>query len=385
MTPELAAAGTPALELFRIRKSYGQALAVDDVSLIVEDGCFLAIMGPSGCGKTTTLRMLAGLETPDAGEIRFFGRRINEVPAWERSLPMVWQNLALFPFLSVARNVEFGLQMRGEDRAQRRKKVGEWLKRLEISAFADRNVADLSGGQKQRVALARSLVLEPRVLLLDEPLSALDPHLRIRMQALLTSLQRDLGITFVYVTHSQTEAFAMADRVVIMRAGSIEQDGPPQAIFDSPRTPFVADFTGAFNLVAATVQSLSATQVVVSSAAGLMAARRPGNAVLVRGQKVTAAIRVHECQLQEIGGPENQEKNQAPGVIVGEEFVGSRVILHVEVRGGATLRVEHGLNARSRRLWDVGESVVIAWSPEDALILDSSMSSETTSVDDLHP
>jgi len=365
-----------ALELYRVRKTYGDSVAVCDLSIKVEDGCFLAIMGPSGCGKTTTLRMLAGLETPDAGEIRFFGKRINERPPWERSLPLVWQNLALFPFLTVAQNVEFGLRMRNECRASREKKVLKWLERLGIRSLAERHVDEISGGQKQRVALARSLVLSPRVLLLDEPLSALDPHLRIRMQTLLTSLQRDLGISFVYVTHSQTEAFAMADRVVIMRAGRIEQDGSPQSVFNSPETPFVADFTGAFNLVSATVQSVSATQVLAASDLGLLATQRPADLTVRTGQRVTVAIRVHECQLEDINGAVTDGRNRTQGVIVGEEFVGSRILVHIEVQGGTILRVEYTLNARTQRLWDVGDPVAIAWNPEDALIVDSALRSE---------
>ncbi len=190
-----------------VAKRFGTFTAVERTSFQIARGEFLAIMGSSGCGKTTTLRMLAGLDAPSEGEIRLSGKRLNDLPTWQRDTPMVWQSLALFPFLSVQENVEFGLRMRGMDKNARRAKASEWLGRMEISEFANRQVDQLSGGQRQRVALARSLVTEPEILLLDEPLSALDAHLKVRMQGVLSSLQRELGITFVYVTHSQSEAF----------------------------------------------------------------------------------------------------------------------------------------------------------------------------------
>jgi spermidine/putrescine transport system ATP-binding protein len=218
------------VEFDSVVKRFGDFTAVETMNFTIDEGEFIAIMGPSGCGKTTTLRMLAGLEEPSEGEIRMQGQVMNQVPPHERDTPMVWQSLALFPFLNARENVEFGLQMRGVDAATRRRKALEWLDRLEIGEFAERDVSSLSGGQKQRVALARSLVTEPKILLLDEPLSALDANLVIRMQSMLTRLQRELGITFVYVTHSQSEAFAMADRVVIMSRGHIAQVGTPKDI-----------------------------------------------------------------------------------------------------------------------------------------------------------
>jgi spermidine/putrescine transport system ATP-binding protein len=196
-------------------KRYGKVTAVKRLDLTIEKGEFVALMGPSGCGKTTSLRMLAGLEDPSEGEVRIGGRSMKDIPAHERDTPLVWQSLALFPFLNVRENVEFGLKMRGVGKAERRKRALEWLDRMGLNDYGDRRIDQLSGGQKQRVALARSLVTEPEMLLLDEPLSALDAHLVIRMQGVLTKLQRELGITFVYVTHSQSEAFAMADRVTV--------------------------------------------------------------------------------------------------------------------------------------------------------------------------
>jgi len=231
----------PLASFTNVHKRFGDFVAVENMNLEIERGEFLAIMGSSGCGKTTTLRMLAGLDAPTSGDIHIGGVRMNDVKPHERDTPMVWQSLALFPFLSARENVEFGMKMRGVDAPTRRRRATEWLDRMEIGEFAERDISTLSGGQRQRVALARSLVMEPEMLLLDEPLSALDANLVIRMQAVLTQLQRELGITFVYVTHSQSEAFAMADRVVIMSQGRIDQIGTPKDIYRAPANRFVAE------------------------------------------------------------------------------------------------------------------------------------------------
>ncbi|MBT4428115.1 MAG: ABC transporter ATP-binding protein, partial [Rhodospirillaceae bacterium] len=215
------------LVLDKVVKRFGEHTAVDGVDLQISKGEFLAIMGPSGCGKTTTLRMIAGLEQPSAGEIRLNGTRMNELKPWQRDTPLVWQNLALFPHLSVLKNVEFGLKMRNVAARERRERSMNWLERMGLAEYAGRNIAQLSGGERQRVAIARALVTEPEILLLDEPLSALDAHLRVRMQSEITQLQKQLGITFAYVTHNQSEAFAMASRVAIMNGGLIQQIGSP--------------------------------------------------------------------------------------------------------------------------------------------------------------
>ncbi|AWC21289.1 Trehalose import ATP-binding protein SugC [Aminobacter sp. MSH1] len=249
-------------------KRFGSFVAVEKMNFEIRKGEFLAIMGSSGCGKTTTLRMLAGLDAPSEGEIRLAGKRLNDLPTWRRDTPMVWQSLALFPFLTVRENIEFSLRMRGVEKTERRQRVDKWLERMQITEFADRNVAHLSGGQRQRVALARSLVTEPEILLLDEPLSALDAHLKVRMQTVLSNLQRELGITFVYVTHSQSEAFSMADRVVIMSRGRIEQIGNPQEIYRAPRTKFVAEFLGSSNIFAGNVSYANGQSVKIATPAG---------------------------------------------------------------------------------------------------------------------
>lgn len=247
----------PLVQFSGVRKTFGPFEAVKSLDLDIGLGEFVAIMGPSGCGKTTTLRMLAGLETPTEGTIRIAGQEMNDVPVHDRDTPLVWQSLALFPFLNVKENVEFGLKMRGVDASEAHSRAMLWLDRMGLKGFEKRRIDELSGGQRQRVALARSLVTEPQMLLLDEPLSALDAHLVIRMQGVLTKLQKELGITFVYVTHSQSEAFAMADRVVIMAQGEIAQIGTPQEIFRAPRNRFVAEFVGRNNILKGTVPGLS--------------------------------------------------------------------------------------------------------------------------------
>jgi len=246
----------PLVQFKNVVKRFNDFVALKKLNLDIHEGEFVALMGPSGCGKTTTLRLLAGLEKPTEGEITLAGQRMNDVKAHERETPLVWQSLALFPFMNARQNVEFGLKMRGFDAAVRKKKAIHWLERLDMAEFVERDVSQLSGGQRQRVALARALVTEPKILLLDEPLSALDAHLVIRMQGVLTKLQRELGITFVYVTHSQSEAFAMADRVVIMGDGEIMQIGSAREIYRSPKNRFVAEFVGRNNILSGTVTAI---------------------------------------------------------------------------------------------------------------------------------
>ncbi|WP_372659726.1 ABC transporter ATP-binding protein, partial [Hydrogenophaga sp.] len=308
------------IELRHIGKRYGTSQAVSGVNLEIHHGEFVAIMGPSGCGKTTTLRMLAGLEAPSEGDILLDGRRINDLPPWQRDTPLVWQSLALFPFLNAVENVEFGLKMRGVASAERRRRALEWLDRLGLSAFARRNVADLSGGQKQRVALARSLVTEPPVLLLDEPLSALDANLSLKMQGELKRLQRELGIAFVYVTHSHSEAFAMADRVVIMGQGRVEQVGAPLEVFNRPATRFVADFLGGNNIFSTKVVSCEAERIVVRSVDGDFHATLPQGRSLQPGDALDIVVRADRISLTSQPG---WATNEVACNFVSEEFIGS--------------------------------------------------------------
>jgi len=238
------------IEIERVSKSYdGATRAVDGVEMNIAQGEFFSLLGPSGCGKTTTLRMIAGFETPTEGTIRVAGTDITHVPAHRRDMGMVFQNYALFPHRTVAENVAFGLRMRGQDKATIARKVEHALGLVSLKGYGERLPRQLSGGQQQRVALARAIVIEPRVLLCDEPLGALDKKLRQQMQFELKQLQKSLGLTLVFVTHDQEEALAMSDRIAVMNEGRVEQVGTPSDIYDRPRTRFVADFIGDSNLL----------------------------------------------------------------------------------------------------------------------------------------
>jgi spermidine/putrescine transport system ATP-binding protein len=352
------------LELDRIEKRFGDSVAVADVSFSVSKGEFIAVMGPSGCGKTTTLRMIAGLDKPTAGEIRLWGRRLNEDEPWEREAPLVWQNYALFPFLSVRKNVEFGLKQRGVPAASRKVKADEWLARLGITELADRAVDRLSGGQRQRVALARALVIEPEMLLLDEPLSSLDPHLRVRMQTELVRLHRELKITFVYVTHHQSEAFAMADRIVIMNDGRIQQIGTPQEIFRRPLNRQVAEFIGGNNILPGKVVLATEGLVKVITALGEVWAMRsldigPGQAALV----IVAADRI------ELDASASGQGNEIAARVATLEFVGATVTVFLETDDGSELQVQRPLHEMEGGKLQVGRPFIARWPAEHGFLL----------------
>ena len=238
------------LELVKVTKRYGNTVAVDAVSHHFRSSSYTCLLGPSGCGKSSTLRMIAGHETVSDGSIVLGGRDVSHLPPAKRGTAMMFQNYALFPHLSVLDNVAFSLKMKGVDQATRRKSAAEMLELVDLTALGDRLPAQLSGGQQQRVALARALITRPQVLLLDEPLSALDPFLRIRMRAELRKLQQELGISFLHVTHGQDEALALADEIVVMNNAVIEQAGPARDVFNAPRTAFVARFMGGHNVIA---------------------------------------------------------------------------------------------------------------------------------------
>jgi putative spermidine/putrescine transport system ATP-binding protein len=248
-----------ALELIALTKRFGATLAVDKVTLRIEPGTYCCLLGPSGCGKTSTLRMVAGHESVSSGDIILDGTNISDMPPAKRGTAMMFQSYALFPHLSALDNVAFSLKMEGIDKATRHARAHAMLRLVAMHDYAPRLPAQLSGGQQQRVALARALITEPQILLLDEPLSALDPFLRIKVRAELKRLQKELGIAFVHVTHAQDEAMALADRIVVMNRGRIEQQGSPHDIFTRPATEFVARFIGGHN--------------VINSPAGLVAVR----------------------------------------------------------------------------------------------------------------
>ena len=286
----------PDLEIDRVSKTYGAHRAVEALSLAVGRGSFFSILGPSGCGKTTLLRLIAGFLEPDEGEVRIGGRSMRGVPPNRRPVNMVFQHLALFPMMSVGENVGYGLARRGAPRALIRDRVAAMLKRVGLPGSEAKRVDQLSGGQKQRVAIARSLVLEPTLLLLDEPLGALDLKLREHMKIELKQLQAEFGTTFVYITHDQSEALVLSDRVAVMCAGRFEQVGSPQELYYRPQTAFVAGFVGSNNRLRGRVVRSNADVVELQSAKGILVRARPSGEI-AEGDGAEAFIRPEAMQL----------------------------------------------------------------------------------------
>ena len=286
----------PDLEAVGLGKHYGAFRAVDALSFSVERGSFFSILGPSGCGKTTLLRMIAGFQSPDAGDIRIGGKSMQGVPPNRRPVNMVFQHLALFPMMSVGENVGYGLARRGVSRGEIQRRVGEMLERVSLPGAQNKRVDQLSGGQKQRVAIARSLVLEPTLLLLDEPLGALDLKLREHMKIELKQLQAAFGTTFVYITHDQSEALVLSDHVAVMNQGRFEQVGTPQDLYYQPQTPFVAGFVGANNRVRGRATQLRGEGVTITSEAGLVLTARASGTIQA-GDTVEAFVRPEVASL----------------------------------------------------------------------------------------
>lgn len=286
----------PAVRLSGVERQFGDAYALRGIDLDIADGEFFSLIGPSGCGKTTTLRLISGLDNPTAGRVEVHGQPMMGVPAHKRPVTTVFQNYALFPHLDVFENVAFGLRERKVPNDQVREKVGTMLELVNLTGRNAARPRELSGGQQQRIALARSLVLDPEVLLLDEPLGALDLRLRKQLQGLLKTVQREVGITFVYVTHDQEEAFSMSDRVAVLREGLIEQVGLPREIYAEPQTAFVADFVGGANRIPVGITDATASSYRVD-AGPLGSWTSPGIAGLEIGQPATAIIRPEAIQL----------------------------------------------------------------------------------------
>jgi putative spermidine/putrescine transport system ATP-binding protein len=320
------------LELVHAVKHYGDTTAVDGIDLKIVAGRYCCLLGPSGCGKTTTLRMIAGHEGVDDGDILLGARNITHLPTAERGTAMMFQSYALFPHLDALDNVAFSLKMRGIARDVRHARARELLDRVSLGALAHRRPSELSGGQQQRVALARALINEPQVLLLDEPLSALDPFLRIRMRAELKEWQKKLSMTFVHVTHSQEEAMALADLVVVMNRGRIEQQGTPHEVFNAPRTEFVARFIGGHN-------------VIPSEAGGL------------------AAVRVDKTRLSHVPLP--VAPNALPATVRGVEYQGTHVLVMLASEAVPELSVMLPEALFDAQPWSPGDTTCAHWDHED--------------------
>lgn len=348
------------LELRGIRKRYGSFLAVDDVSLKVEKGQFVCLLGPSGCGKTTTLRCVAGLEEPDEGDILIGGRQVTGDPPWKRDIAMMFQDFALFPHMSVAKQVGFGLEMLKKPRAEIGRRVAEVLSAFEIAHLADRRPAQLSGGQKQRVALARAMITEPRILLLDEPIGALDYALREAVMLELKALQKRTGISFIWVTHDQNEAFSLGDHVVVMNHARIEQQGPPEELLARPRTAFVAGFIQGNNVLRGKAGLAEGGLLPVETADGRFLVPLIGDTP-APGSDVSFSVRAERIEEGEAGLP-----NRIAAHCTTVEYFGAFRRHVLESGSGVTLKWDQ-FGALPPRL-HAGTETTLAWRSEDSVL-----------------
>jgi ABC-type Fe3+/spermidine/putrescine transport system ATPase subunit len=347
-----------------VGKRYGEHWAVQDVSISIRPGEFYTLLGPSGCGKTTLLRLLAGFITPDTGRIIVDDEAIDPVPPWKRNLGMVFQHYALWPHLSVFENVAFGLRERGASGAALTTRVAAALDQVGLAGFETRRPSQLSGGQQQRVALARTLIVKPRLLLLDEPLSNLDAVLRSQMRLELARLHRDVGITTIYVTHDQAEALALSTRIAVLSHGRIVQEGKPEEIYWRPRNRFVAEFVGAANLVAVRVLEVRDLGVVVDTAGGSRIPVASGGHAWAVGDRGLLCLRPEALRLEEA----ERAAGGIRGKVAGHVFEGARQLYDVAIPGG-TVRVEMITSAQQGRTFKPGDDVKIEISPETSVLL----------------
>jgi spermidine/putrescine transport system ATP-binding protein len=352
-----------AIRVESVSKSFGGQVAVDDVSLEIKQGEFFSLLGPSGCGKTTTLRMLAGFEVPDQGRILLEGEPVEKVPPYKRDVNMVFQSYALFDHLDVAGNVAFGLKRRRVERAEIARRVGEALELVNLAQRAGARPNELSGGQKQRVALARALVNRPKVLLLDEPLGALDLKLRRQMQVELKAIQREVGITFVYVTHDQEEALSMSDRIAVMNSGRVVQCGPPEDIYEHPSEEFVAGFIGISNLINGTVDESG--RVAIANGLAVPVELPQG---VTRGDRVNIAVRPEKIAVDE---EIEDEMVTVEGEIVARVYLGVMTQITVSLGDGAHLVAleQAWYRARADDRWEPGMRIKLGWHPRHCLVL----------------
>ena len=358
-SPEVGVPATPVtvdVRLDRITKRFDDVVAVDDVSLEIDRGSFFAMLGPSGCGKTTTLRMIGGFEEPNAGTIYLGDEPVTGKPPYKRDVNTVFQSYALFPHLSIFENVGFGLRRRGVRGADVRGRVTEILRLVGLSGMEKRKPRQLSGGQQQRVALARALVNRPRVLLLDEPLGALDLKLRKQMQLFLKRIQHDVGITFVHVTHDQEEAMTMADRIAVMNRGRIEQLGTPSDLYEHPRTPFVAGFLGVSNLLRGVVEDAETVRLDDGTTVKV-----PQEALRGRSGRVAVGVRPEKIRLG------HSEENRLSGRLLETAYVGVATQYVLDTRAGnISVYVQNSEPGAQQAV--TGE---ISWSPDSTFVVDS--------------
>jgi spermidine/putrescine transport system ATP-binding protein len=352
------------IRLIDLEKRFGAVRAVDGVTLEIRTGEFFSLLGPSGCGKTTTLRMIGGFELPTVGRIELRGRDVTWDPPDKRPVNMVFQNYALFPHLDVEGNVGFGLRRRHVDRAETRRRVGEALDLVHLAGYGPRRPNQLSGGQQQRVALARALINQPNVLLLDEPLGALDLKLRKQLQVELKRVQTEVGITFVYVTHDQEEALTMSDRIAVMHRGRVEQLGTPEGLYERPLTRFVADFIGTTNILTGSVESIDGP--VARIRLGADAVCHAVGTGLALGHTVELSVRPEGVELRATNGHAGDNAAALAGKIEQVAYLGGSIQYRVRTDGGLTITA---VTPATGDRHAVGGKVDLMWSPDKALVL----------------
>ena len=343
-------------------KSFGGSPVLQDLSFEVKPAEFVTLLGPSGCGKTTTLRILAGLLAPDAGRVLLGGEDITFAPPEKRDLNTVFQNYALFPHMNVEKNISYGLRMRGVKKDEWRPRVQEMLRMVRMEGYEKRMPSELSGGQCQRIAIARSVILQPKILLLDEPLGALDLKLRRQMQVELKEIQKRLGIAFVYITHDQEEALNMSDRIIVMRKGAFEQMGTPEEIYDHPATRFAAEFIGQTNILDCTVETVGPDGLVLSYAGEHIPARKAEFDVKA-GDKVCLALRTERLRF----APQKGEGCALRGKLVDKRYAGGTMRATIRLLNGQDVLALCGSSELARG--EVGEEVYLCWNPDEAPVV----------------
>ena len=347
-----------------VSKSYGSVTALRTMDLVIAQGEFLTLLGPSGCGKTTTLRLVAGFIDPSTGRILFGGDDVTDLPAQKREIGMVFQDYALFPHMTIADNIGFGLVERGRKSAEIKAKVNELVQLIRLPGIENRFPAELSGGQQQRVAVARAVAHSPRVLLMDEPLGALDLKLRETMQTEISAIQRELKITTVYVTHDQSEAMSMSDRIAVMNDGVIEQLGSASAIYNQPASKFVAGFVGQINLVDCDVIGRESSWTILSAGSAQLRALASG----APSGRVSLGIRPEQLAIVAEGAAPPAGTNVLPGVVRSMMFAGHMVKIEIDAGTGQPIFVENHPNALAVT---VGQNVRVAWDARNAVVLTS--------------
>jgi spermidine/putrescine transport system ATP-binding protein len=355
------------VRLDRVTKRFGDVTAVDDLTLDIERGEFFSLLGPSGCGKTTTLRMIGGFEEPSQGTIFLGGRDVTDLPAYRRDVNTVFQSYALFPHLTVFENVAFGLRRKKVPKTQIQERVGDSLRLVDLPGFERRRPSQLSGGQQQRVALARALINRPKVLLLDEPLGALDLKLRKQMQLELKRIQLEVGITFLYVTHDQEEAMTMSDRIAVMRTGEIEQIGAPEEMYENPATEFVAGFLGASNLLDGEVTRRDGAMATIQLQTGSMLTV-PSERLNGQMTGVKVGVRPEKIRLERDTGESPTGWNSVTGTLRMATFVGVSHQFTIDGPGDHTLTV-YAQNLGAESIPAPGQQVRLLWRPEHTFVV----------------